>query len=96
MKEITVHYFTAQWCAPCKTFGPRLTAFAQKFAEARVILEKHDIDEEPNLASNLGVMSVPQVILSKSGDVYSPDAILAGGMVSVPNVRESIKRILEL
>lgn len=54
-----VHYFTAPWCGPCKTFGPALEAFAQK---NQVEVIKHNVEEEHDLVKEYGIMSVPTTI----------------------------------
>lgn len=62
---LTVHYFTAPWCGPCKVFGPRL----EKFAEVNNInLVKHNVDDNPPEVQEFGIMSVPTTIwLDKDG-----------------------------
>ncbi|OKI45118.1 thioredoxin family protein [Micromonospora sp. CB01531] len=60
-------YFSAQWCRPCKAFGPRLTAEA----DARGLeLLKVDIDgPNKHLVDEFGVSSVPTVLVLKAGKV---------------------------
>jgi thioredoxin 1 len=57
-------YFTASWCGPCRVFGPLLTRVS---AEMGLTLVKVDVDENPELAQEYGVMSMPTVVVMKDG-----------------------------
>ncbi len=56
---LTVHYFTAPWCGPCKAFGPRLEKFA---AENQIAVIKHNVDEEQGAVQEHGIQSIPTTI----------------------------------
>ncbi|MCB6364626.1 thioredoxin [Intestinibacillus massiliensis] len=58
--------FWAPWCMPCKMFAPVVEEVAQENA-GQVAVGKINIDEEPELAAQFGVMSIPTLILMKSG-----------------------------
>ena len=58
--------FWAPWCMPCRMFGPVLDKVAKE-TEGAAHVVKVNIDEEPELASRYGVMSIPTVILFKDG-----------------------------
>jgi thioredoxin 1 len=53
--------FTAPWCGPCKAIEPILDALP-------LDVVKIDIDENPNVASRYGVLSLPTVILFEAGE----------------------------
>ena len=58
--------FWATWCGPCKMFSPIVDEFAEE-NEGKVKVGKVNIDDEPDLASRFGVMSIPTAILFKNG-----------------------------
>lgn len=59
--------FWASWCGPCRMFSPIVDEFAQE-NEDKVKVGKVNIDEEPELASRYGVMSIPTAILFRNGE----------------------------
>lgn len=60
--------FWADWCGPCRMFSPIVDEFAQE-NEGKVLVGKVNIDQEPELASQYGVMSIPTAILFEQGQV---------------------------
>jgi thioredoxin 1 len=58
--------FWAEWCGPCHAVAPVLDQIAEERSELRLV--KVNIDEEPELASRYGVMSIPTMILFESGE----------------------------
>ncbi len=59
--------FGAEWCVPCKRMEPALVELSKVWG-ARVRLGKVDVDENPGLTMQFGVMSVPTMILFKGGE----------------------------
>src|SRR5262245_66682563 len=59
--------FWAEWCGPCRAVAPVLDQIAEERAD-ELRLVKVNIDEEPDLARRYGVMSIPTIILFKSGE----------------------------
>ena len=58
--------FWASWCDPCKMMGPVVEQIAQDMGESARVC-KINIDEQPELASQYNVMSIPTFILFKDG-----------------------------
>jgi len=60
--------FWAPWCGPCQTLMPLLSQLAEAYAGA-FRLAKINIDEQPELATQFGVRSVPTVKVVRRGEV---------------------------
>jgi thioredoxin 1 len=59
--------FWAEWCGPCHAVAPVLDKIVEEQAgELRLV--KVNIDEEQELASRYGVMSIPTMILFRDGE----------------------------
>ncbi len=58
--------FAASWCGPCKMMGPVLEQLSAEY-EGRVKIVKVDIDESMDLAQKYQIMSVPNMVIFKSG-----------------------------
>ena len=60
--------FWASWCGPCKMFSPIVDEFAEENV-GKVKVGKINIDEEPDLAAQFRVMSIPTAMLFENGQV---------------------------
>jgi len=58
--------FWATWCAPCRMIAPVVEDLATELGEKVTIL-KMDIDANPNIPQQLGIMSIPTLIIFKDG-----------------------------
>lgn len=60
--------FWAEWCQPCKQLEPTLHKMQEEFAGG-FVLGKINIDEQPELATEAGVRSIPTVLVFRKGMV---------------------------
>jgi thioredoxin 1 len=59
--------FWAEWCMPCKMFGPIFEEVAQDF-DGKVKFAKVDTEKAPNTASSFSIMSIPCIVFVKDGN----------------------------
>lgn len=60
--------FWAVWCGPCKMIAPHVAALAQEFA-GRAVVGKLNVDENPRVAGQYGIMSIPTLLIFSGGKV---------------------------
>lgn len=53
--------FYADWCGPCRMLAPVMDEIAKEYA-GKIIVYKVDTDKERELASNLGISSLPTLV----------------------------------
>ena len=58
-------YFTASWCGPCKMYSP----LVEELVSEGYNIQKINVDEEMNMASEYGIMSVPTIVVENSDGV---------------------------
>ena len=68
--------FFADWCGPCKALMPVVEELATEF-DGKVKIVKVNVDESPEAAQKHGVMSIPNLLFVKGGEVVDQ---ISGGL----------------
>lgn len=61
--------FWAQWCGPCKMIGPIVEELADEMENVKFV--KVDIDQNQEYAAKYGVMSIPNMLIFKDGNIVN-------------------------
>ena len=61
--------FWAPWCGPCRMVSPIVDEIAAQRSDIKV--GKINVDEQPELAAQFGVMSIPTLVVIKNGKVVN-------------------------
>ena len=61
--------FWAPWCGPCRMVGPILDEIAEEREDIKVC--KVNVDEEPELASQYQIVSIPTLLVIKDGKIVN-------------------------
>ena len=61
--------FWAIWCGPCRMVSPIVDEIAAERSDIKV--GKINVDEQPELAAQFGVMSIPTLVVMKSGRIVN-------------------------
>ena len=67
-QDVAVVDFNATWCGPCKMMAPVLEELSADY-DGKVAFYAIDVDENPDLAQKFSVMSIPNLVLLKKGEL---------------------------
>lgn len=68
-KGVVLVDFFASWCGPCKMLSPIIEELANEMTDVKFV--KIDVDEQNELASKYGVMSIPTMLVFKDGHIIN-------------------------
>ena len=66
--DIVIVDFWAEWCGPCKQISPILEEIASN-EDNKVTIAKINIDENPRVATDYGIRSIPTMLLFNNGEL---------------------------
>ena len=58
----------AEWCGPCRMVGPIIEEIAKEY-EGKAVIGKLNVDFNPKVATDYGIMSIPALLFFKDGKV---------------------------
>ena len=64
--------FWASWCGPCRMVLPLVEEIAQEREDIKVC--KVNVDEQPELASQFGIMSIPTLVVMEDGKILRQES----------------------
>ena len=60
--------FWAEWCGPCRMVGPVVEEIAKEY-EGNAVVGKLNVEHNPKIATEFGIMSIPALLFFKNGQV---------------------------
>ena len=79
--------FYADWCGPCKMVSPVIDKLAEEY-EGKIKVGKVNVDENGDLAVRYGIMSIPNMVFFKNGEVA--DRVV--GAIPKPAMKEKFEK----
>ena len=80
-KTVLVDFY-ADWCGPCQMFSPTIDEVASEHPEIKVC--KLNVDDNQDIASEYGIMSIPSLIVFKNGKAVNQSV----GVISKEKILE--------
>lgn len=80
--------FAATWCSPCKMIAKNIDKIKTEFPEVK--FQEVDVDDDPDIAKNYKIKSVPTVIVFKDNE----EIIRLIGAVKIDALRKAVRDIV--
>ena len=84
-KGIVLIDFWAAWCGPCRMLSPVIDEIAAENSDIKVV--KINVDEQPELAQEFNIMTIPSLLVFKNGELVNQSA----GVKPKPLILQMIK-----
>lgn len=81
--------FWASWCGPCKMLSPAVDAVSNQL-DGQAYFFKVNVDEEPELAREFGIMSIPTLMLFKGGELVEQSV----GVIPEASIKSFVEQAL--
>lgn len=65
-EKVALVDFWAEWCGPCRMIGPVVEELAKEY-DGRAVIGKVNVDDNPQVASQFGIRSIPTILFFKGG-----------------------------
>ena len=82
--------FWAEWCGPCKMLTPTINELADEYL-GKAIIGKINVDNNPTIASEYGIRSIPSLLFFKDGKVQNQIM----GAVSKTDIAEALDNLID-
>ncbi|EKE19610.1 MAG: Thioredoxin [uncultured bacterium] len=80
--------FWAPWCGPCQMMGPIIEELAKEIGD-KAKVGKCNVDENGEIASKFGIMSIPAIKIFKGGEIVKEFV----GVQSAENLKKALEEI---
>lgn len=70
-KKVLLDFF-AEWCGPCRMVSPLVDQIAEE--NPQYLVGKINVDNEPELAQEFGVVSIPTLVVIENGKIINQSA----------------------
>jgi thioredoxin 1 len=67
-EKLSVIDFWAEWCGPCRAIGPVIEELSKEY-DGKVNVGKVNVDHNPQISMNYGIISIPAILFVKGGQV---------------------------
>ena len=79
----------ATWCGPCKKLSPIVDKVAEDY-EGKAVFAKLDVDENPEVCEQQGIMSIPTLLFFKNGQLVDKSV----GFIDDSKLKEKVDALL--